>query len=308
MPIITFERFVTTEFGTKLWIGLGRNLPPRAGRALARLITGIIARWRGSFLYRTIYSNQSVLLGPAAKPAQVHRAARAMLGHAGMTSYDLMRHLALGEDSIRSAVEFGPEVFDHMAVARSEGRGVILCGPHLSNFNLGFLALALHDIPMQVLSVDAPAGGFALLRELRGRGLLEETPVSRQSLRAAIHRLRQAGLVVTGVDWPGGLNTETLPFFDRPAHLPTGHVRLAMTANARLMPVACRWDPARGYYVHAAPPMDLELTGDRASDVRHNARRVLAVIEQWISETPDQWLMYHPVWPDALVNKAGSLG
>lgn len=46
----------------------------------------------------------------------------------------------------------------------------------------------------------------------------------------------------------------------------------------------------------AAPHLELELTGDRSADVLHNARRVLAVFEGWITETPEQWLMYHPVW------------
>jgi len=32
--------------------------------------------------------------------------------------------------------------------------------------------------------------------------------------------------------------------------------------------------------------------------VQHNVRRILAVMENWISETPDQWLMYHRVWPE----------
>jgi lauroyl/myristoyl acyltransferase len=33
--------------------------------------------------------------------------------------------------------------------------------------------------------------------------------------------------------------------------------------------------------------------------VRHNALRLLAVIEKWIAEDPGQWLMYHRVWPEA---------
>jgi lauroyl/myristoyl acyltransferase len=43
--------------------------------------------------------------------------------------------------------------------------------------------------------------------------------------------------------------------------------------------------------------MELERTGDRQQDLICNALRVLAVIQQWISETPEQWLMYYPVWP-----------
>jgi len=42
----------------------------------------------------------------------------------------------------------------------------------------------------------------------------------------------------------------------------------------------------------------METTGDRAQDVRHNVRRVLAIIEEMIRQAPDQWLMFVPVWPE----------
>jgi lauroyl/myristoyl acyltransferase len=92
---------------------------------------------------------------------------------------------------------------------------------------------------------------------------------------------------------------DIVPFFGQPAHLPTGHIRLAISANALLLPMACRWVPERGYYAMTDAPMELELTGDRAVDVLHNARRVLAVMERWIAAAPEQWLMYHRVWPEA---------
>ena len=52
-----------------------------------------------------------------------------------------------------------------------------------------------------------------------------------------------------------------------------------MSSGARLLPVACCWEPRRGYYVHSSPPIELQLTGNRGQDVLHNARRVLAVFE-----------------------------
>jgi lauroyl/myristoyl acyltransferase len=176
---------------------------------------------------------------------------------------------------------------------------VIVCGCHLSNFNLAFLALALRDVPLQVLSAAQPVGGFRIMHELRARGLLAETPIDGPALRKAIQRLRGGGIVATGVDWPVGVPADQqVLFFNRPARVPTGHIRLAIAADAVLLPIACRWTAARGYFVLSAPRLELELSGDREADIRHNARRVLAVMEQWIAETPDQWLMYHPIWPD----------
>jgi lauroyl/myristoyl acyltransferase len=64
------------------------------------------------------------------------------------------------------------------------------------------------------------------------------------------------------------------------------------------MPVSVRWTRERGYHTVSTPPMALERTGDRLQDVIHNARRVLSIIEGWVAERPDQWLMYYPVWPE----------
>jgi len=294
---MNFQQFAASTFGTRLWMAIGRWLPPRAGHALADLVTGILSRRRNSSLYQILYANQAGVLGPATPPERLDRAVRAVLHHAGFTAYDLMHLVGLGEEAIRGAVTFDPDVWHNIEAARAGGRGVMICGAHLSNFNLAFLALALQDVPVQVLSSAAPAGGFRLLHELRARGMLEETPIDAPALRAAVRRLRAGGLAVTGVDWPIGVPAEErVPFFGRPARLPTGHIRLAISAGAVLLPVACRWDATRGYYVQAAPPLELELSGDRSADVLHNARRVLAIYEGWISETPEQWLMYHPVW------------
>jgi KDO2-lipid IV(A) lauroyltransferase len=203
-----------------------------------------------------------------------------------------------GDEAIRDAVKFGPEVWAHYDAARAVGRGVLVCGCHLSNFNLGFLAFALLGIPIRVLSMAGPTGGFQVMENFRARGLIEQTPIDGPSLRAAIRYLQGGGVVGTGVDWPlAGLPDERLPFFGHPANLPTGHIRLAMSSGSVLLPVCFRWSPELGYYGQTAPHLELELTGDRAADVRHNALRLLAVIEKWIAEDPDQWLMYHRVWP-----------
>jgi lauroyl/myristoyl acyltransferase len=294
------QRLATTEFGTKLWMALGQWLPPWAGYGLANLVTGIMAQRRNSSLYQILAANQAGVLGPDAGPERLHQAVRAVLRHVGMTAYDLGHIVAKGEEAARHAIDFGPDAWANIEASRATGRGVMVCGCHMSNFNLGFLTFALHGFPVQVLSSARPAGGFRLMQDLRARGWIDETPIDGPSLRKSIQRLRAGGYVVTAADWPLAADPkELIPFFGRPAMLPTGHIRVAMAAGALLMPFTARWNPERGYYVLSEPHLELELTGDRAADVKHNARRVLAIMEKWIAEAPDQWLMHHRVWPDA---------
>lgn len=296
---MNLQQFLTTEFGTRLWMSLGHAVPPRLGHGIAAAVMAVVGRRRSARFYRILYANQAGVLGPDASPERVHAAVRAVLRHVGMTAYDLAHLASAGEAAFREALDFGPDVWDAFSAARATGRGVMVCGCHLSNFNLGLLAFAMRGVPVQVLSAAGTAGGFKLMKDLRSRGLLEDTPIDASTLRKAVQRLRQGGVCATAADWvPAADPNELVPFFGRPALLPTGHIRLAISANALLFPIAARWDPQRGYYAICAPAMELELTGDRATDVRHNARRVLAVMERWIAKTPDQWLMHYRVWPE----------
>jgi len=296
---VNFQQFVTTEFGTKLWISLGRWLPTSAGHVLARTVTGVLAQRRNASIYRIMRANQAGVLGPDAAPERLDAATRAVLGHAGMTAFDLMHIMAQGEEAVLRAVDFGADFWAHAEQIRASGHGVLVCGCHLSNFNLAFLGFALKGFPTQVLSAPMQAAGFGLIAEMRHRGVLEETPISAAALRQAIARLRAGGAAAIGVDWPVGVDASQPPvFFGRPAHLATGYIRLAISANAMILPLACRWSLERGYYAITQPPMTLEVTGNREADVQHNARRILAVMEHWIAETPEQWLMYHRVWPE----------
>lgn len=293
------QEFAVSQFGTSLWLSLGR-LPPRIGRALGRFVSHQLYLRKHAFAYRTIHANQAMVLGPAATPEEVDAAVAAVLRHAGMSQYDVVRAITRGEQGILDSVEVGAEFWPYFHAARATGRGIFLCGAHLSAFNLAFLSFALcGEFPVQVLSSARTEGGFRIVTELRNRGAIIETPIDASALRQAIKRLRGGGVALIGVDWPlVAEQAERVEFFGRPACLPTGYVRMALSANAVLLPLACRWTPERGYYVISAPHLELEATGNRGCDMDHNARRMLRVVEGWIRETPDQWLMYYRVWPD----------
>jgi KDO2-lipid IV(A) lauroyltransferase len=297
---LDFQQFATSTFGTRLWLSLGRA-PLGPGHAVARLVTNVLHRRKRALVYGVIHANQSVVLGPSATPAQVDAAVGALLRHAGMAAFDLVHAVAGGEAAILRSIGLSDEFWPNIAAAQATGRGILICGGHLSNFNLGFLAFSLKGgFPMQILSAPMAGGGFRIVSDLRARGLLEETPVDASSLRKAIKRLRDGGVALIGVDWPlAALPDERITFFGRPANLPTGYARLAISGNAVLLPLGCRWLSGRGYIAMTAPHIDPPRTGDRESDALETAGRVLGVIEQWIRETPDQWLMYHRVWPEA---------
>jgi len=294
---VNFQQLVTTELGTRAWLALGA-LPPRMGYAFARWLTRRLYLHKRGVVYRVLYDNQKHVLGPEATDEQVDAAVAAVLRHAGIVNYDLVRAISRDEQAILAGMDLGADFWPNLEAARATGQGVLICAAHLSNFNLGFLAFAIQGgFPIQALSAAEEAGGFKVVRELRSRGLIEDTPIDSGSLRKAIVRLRQGGVALTGVDWPVPDTQDGVSFFGAPSLLSSGNIRLALSANALLVPLACRWTPERGYYAMTGPHLQLERTGNREEDIRHNARRILSILEGWIRESPDQWLMYHRVWP-----------
>ena len=147
---MTLQEFITTEFGTRLWMWLGRSLPPWAGRGLARLATGIVARRRNASIYRILAANQAGVYGPHMPPEALHRSVRDVLRHVGQTAYDLMHAVAQGQDAVRAAVTFADDFWANVRAAQATGRGVMVCGAHTSNFNLMFLT----PIPLNWMTLD----------------------------------------------------------------------------------------------------------------------------------------------------------
>lgn len=294
---MNFQQLVTTEFGTRAWLALGAA-PPRMGYAFGRWLTRQLYRRKQGVVYRVLYENQKRVLGPEATHEEVDAAVGAVLRHAGITNYDMVRVLRGGEPAIVNAIDLNAQFWPTFLDAHARGRGILICGAHLSNFNLGFLAFAAQSsIPLQVLSAAADAGGFAVVSELRSRGALEDTPISAAALKKALSRLREGGIVLIGVDWPLPDAHDHVSFFGEPSLLSSGFIRLALNSGALILPLGTRWSPDRGYYAMTCPALELERTGDRDRDVAVNAPRVFSIVEGWIREAPDQWLMYHPIWP-----------
>ena len=71
-----------------------------------------------------------------------------------------------------------------------------------------------------------------------------------------------------------------------------------MRTDSLVMTLAAHYEDGV-YYVDGNPPMSMVRTGDTEADADTNLRRILAEIEDFIRQWPDQWMMFVPVWRDA---------
>jgi lauroyl/myristoyl acyltransferase len=278
---------------------LSRHVPAESGHHLARLMASAVCRLQPE-VYRIVRANLGQVLGTAASAEEVHDKACQVFYHFVLGYFDFFRSMRLPREEMLQLVEV-PDALQ--AVLRSEaaaGRGLLLVMTHTGNFDLAGPVMTFYAPAMQVITLPDPHPGFQSLNELRQQAGAQITPLGPAALRQALKTLRGGGVVGLGADRPMSELDELVPFFDRPARMPSGHVRLALKTDALVVVVGCAYRvKQRRYIVEMEPPVEMIRTGDD-QEVTFNMRRVLAAMENLVRRWSDQWMMFVPVWPELL--------
>lgn len=292
-----FQEWMEGRWAIHLGLWIGQHMSRRSGYALARRVADGIVRLKPE-VYRKVEDNLRQVVGPEVGETALRSMVHAMFEQAGQAYYDFFRAIGQPREALATAVRIPHSLITLLRAEQDAGRGVLLLGVHMSNFDLGILALGAYGLPAQVLSLGGRQDGFGLLNDLRRMDGFEVTPLAPLALRAAIRRLRSGGLVMTGADRPALGDDDLIPFFGRPARLPLGPARLALITGATVLLGACYRDPEEGYVLHVTGPVEMVDTGDRKADTIASTRRLAEVMETYVRARPTQWLMFHRLWPD----------
>lgn len=294
---MSVKQFLAQGGPTRLAFQLGKTLPPGLAYWLARRCARLGLRLKND-IYHTVAANLRHVL-PEASDAELDAVIERLFEQALRSYYELFNNVGQGRIAVQDfqpPVHIVSEVQGYIDAALASGRGLFILGAHMSNFDLGGIALSQYiPVSVQVLSVADPPAGFEFFNHLREKGDGVITPISPQALRDAIRRLRAGGVVITGVERPTGDGDEPVTFFGATAHLPTGYLRIPLRTNCLMMTVTFTYREG-AYWIIGNPPLEVEHTGDPHQDVAHNVQRILAQIEDFIRAAPDQWMMFVPVW------------
>jgi lauroyl/myristoyl acyltransferase len=292
------QDLTSSKLMTRLGLFIGQHTSRRVGCGLARIAASVIAH-RGPKIYWTVWANLRQIVGPEVDDGALHEMARQVFFHAGQTYYDFFHAVGQPPEVLADTVRV-PEPLIEQMKPKMRDQGVLLLGTHMSNFDLAGLALGSHNLPIQILSLANPQAGFHILNRLRAMGGFEVTPITPESLRAAIQRLKSGGLVLTGVDRPIPQDQELIEFFGQPAYLPVGPTRIALMTGAMVIMGSCHYDSDEGYVLEYTGPIEMVRTSDRRQDVITNTRRLATILEGYVRAHPEQWMMFHPFWPKSL--------
>lgn len=271
-------------------------IPAAAGYALCRLAAGVVYRFnragRGA-----VRRNLHAILGPNASPAEINRRARQTFNTILYNYFDLFRLPALTDGAVNQLVSV--EGWPNVEAALSEGRGIVMTSAHLGNIEVVLYAMLLRglQITIPVERVEPPEL-YEYLSALRMSKGLKLIPIDGPLLHL-IRTLRKGGVAGLAADRDITQTGQVVNFFGRPAHLPDGHIRLALKTGAPLVVGFSRRNPNHTYHATFLPPYHPPAKGTEEERVAAGMKFILSQMEAAIAQQPEQWTVTASVWADA---------
>jgi KDO2-lipid IV(A) lauroyltransferase len=199
------------------------------------------------------------------------------------------------ENYTRAAVYDG---FQNIADAQARGKGIIFLTAHFGGWELSSFVHSLNGYPMSIVvrPLDNPYLDRMVdrYRLLHGNRSFAKQDFAR-GLLSALRKGETVGVLMdTNMTPPQG---EFVPFFGVPACTATGIARVALHADATVLPAFTVWDKAlRKYRICVDPALTLVRTGNTESDALANTALFTKVIESYATRYPEQWLWVHRRW------------
>lgn len=271
-------------------------IPPRLGyRLSSRLGDALFHLLRDP--RRIVEDNVIHVLGDGTSKATIDRVAREIFRNSLKNYFDLFRVATLSMEQIEGLVSVhGWENIDRALAA---GKGLILVSAHFGNVDIVAQALALRHHRITVVAEHIkPEALFQYICGLRGSKGIRLIPID-APLLGLFRALRRNEIVGLAADLDISGNGIIVDLFGAPARLPYGPARLALCTGAKIVMGFSLRLPDNTFALHLEPPFELERTGDLKHDIRVNTEKIAAVLERYIGEHPEQWVMFQPIWRTA---------
>jgi lauroyl/myristoyl acyltransferase len=272
------------------------KIPPAIGYALCHLLGGIVYQF-----YKpgrtTIQANLRRIMGPQPDQAEINRRARATFNYILYNYFDLFRLPSLDRQAVERLVTVTG--WEHVEAALTKGRGIVMVSAHLGNIEVVLYAMLLRGlsitIPVERLE---PPELFEYISALRMSKGLKLVPIDGPLLNL-IRTLRQGGVAGLAGDRDITGTGRVMNFFGHPAHLPDGHVRLALKTGAPLVVGFSRRNANHTYQAYFLPAFYPSAEGTEEERMLTGLKFVIAEMEKAISQNPEQWTVTVSIWADS---------
>jgi KDO2-lipid IV(A) lauroyltransferase len=191
------------------------------------------------------------------------------------------------------------EGWEHLEAARRRGKGTIVVTGHIGHWELGGLLLALHGLPMTVITLPEPSDALTRWRKASRHRLGIETiavgPGHDFAFVEMLRVLRDNGVLAMLVDRPYSGSGHPVRQFGRETQFSTAAAMLAHHTGAAIVPAFVLQQPDGTYRALACPAVETT-PGDLRDTLPENVQRIATIFEAQIRAHPDQWFNYAPLF------------
>jgi len=275
-------------------------LPLRVCYALAVLISDVA--WAILPVQReNAIDNMARVLGRNRDDPEVRRKARSSFRNYGLYLADFFRLPKIGVEELEARVRFNG--WEHLDRALAAGKGVIFISAHVGNWDLGAALFARKGYPVSVVAESFhPKKLNDLVQGTRALHGMKVIPLE-TSARKVLGALRNNEILGLLIDRPSPEAGVLVRFFDGMTEVPAGAALLALKTGAKLISGVIVRNRDHTYSGFLTSHLEVEPTGDLATDIRLLTQRIMDSIEFFIRQYPEQWFIFRPMWPkDAPAN------
>jgi phosphatidylinositol dimannoside acyltransferase len=209
--------------------------------------------------------------------------------------FDLTKLSQLRLEELERSVTI--EGWHHLTESVNGPTGTIIATAHLGNFEVAAQVLAARGIKMAIFVEAFDSAAFLRnIAELRLRNGCRILPVSTGGMRDGLQILRHGGTVIIVCDRDIQGNGTEIKFFGEKTSLPFGAASLAIRTGATIVPVFSVRKPGNRFTIYIEASLRLAELGNRSHSIRANSERLVAVVERYVRQYPEQWVVLEPIW------------
>ena len=280
-------------YSVKAFGFLIRLLPARWALGVGRLL-GLIVYYVDIKHRLIVLSNLRIAFAESKSLREVKQIAKAVFQNYAQNFIELLRFPAMNFSKFDEYIKV--EGREHVQEALSQGKGLILLAMHFGSWELANLATSSMGRPYKI--IVNPQKRFSRLDELLNsyRACGGAVTIERgMGTREFITSLRNNEIIGMVVD-QGGKDGLLMPFLGRQASMASGAIRVGLKWDVPIcFAIIVRENgPHHRLIIHK--PLQLEKTNNSENDVQANLQKVVAVMEGYIRQYPDEYMWFYKIW------------
>ena len=223
--------------------------------------------------------------------------ARRCFRHLGTAALEMAVAPRLDVAEFDRLVDCSGDALAAMDRAAASGKGGVVVGAHLGNWELQAWGVARHGLPLHAVGKENVDPRLTrLIDRFRALGGVRNIWRGQPGAAVALLRaLRKGELLAMLIDQDTSVQNVFVPFFGRPAATPRAAADLVLRTGAAAV-VCLIHKREDGTYRASSEEVEVPRTGDAERDAVELTARFTGRIEAAIRAHPEQWVWMHQRW------------